>query len=136
METPWGLKSVCRHIFLIVGDDPELRVTYSGSGSHLTYHEDILSEGFRATFLLSSMNFTDMTEIDAHPCGDEVFQGYKETQSTWTLDGGYASAMMAVDDNPRTYRINVTNYNYHHFGQDDVMAMVDGSSFCYDEKNR
>jgi len=132
MDTPWGVKSVCRTVSLMVGYDPELRVTYSGSGSHLTYREDILSEGFRATFLLSSVNFTGMPEIDNRPCGDGPFPGYSETQSSWTLDGGYSSAMMAVDEGPRAYRINVTGYDYYHFGQDDVMAMVGGGSFRYD----
>ncbi|MBN1109397.1 MAG: hypothetical protein JXA45_01425 [Methanomassiliicoccales archaeon] len=136
LETPFGIRSVCRYISLSGGygmaeGGPEIRVTYSGCGSLLTYREEVITSVYRATFILIEVDFTEICGIDLRPSYEVPWIGCPDHAGGVTLHGAFDSDMVRTDD--LEYEVNATNYAHYYFGQEDVMAMVDCGGFRYNE---
>ncbi len=136
LETPFGIKAVGRYITLAEGQGiaegrPEIRVTYSGCGSHLTYREDVITPEYRASFVLAEVDFTEIFAIDQEFSGDEPWIGSPDYIETVTMDGTFDSDAVLTQD--LHYTVNVTNYVHYYFGQENVLAMVEGGAFLYDQ---
>jgi hypothetical protein len=143
LETPWGGKAVVRSVNVgTFGSD--VRVSYIGTGSHLTYREEIIMEGYRATYTLASANFPNISVLDLNLTEDfDPFGGYRLAEPNamingwynWTLDGGANEAMIAPgEEYVFQTTLNLTNYAFLYFSSENIWDMINGSAYQYDEE--
>jgi len=137
ITTSFGTKSIDRYISLFEGEglvegEPEVRVTYSGSGSSLTYREDVITPEYRAMFVLAEVDFSEISSIDREPSAEVPEVGVPDLAGTETLDGLHDSDYVLTSN--KEYKVNVTNYAHYYIAQEDVMAMIEGAGFSYDEE--
>ncbi len=137
-NTTWGTKHLRVCIGLGLGDVPDFLIEYRSSDSSVVYRKVIVTPEYRATFVLTGVNFTEILEMDREPSGSEPFPGYADYDPNypdhWDLTGGANHAMAQVEPGHNWYRLNVTNYAYYYFGQEDVWSMIEGGDYRYDLK--
>ena len=135
--TQFGTKCVDRYISLFEGEglaagQPEVRVTYTGSGSSLTYREDVITPEYRAVFILTDVDFSGISSLDLEPSDEVPEMGTPDFATFQMLDGLHDSDHVQTGD--LEYAVNVTNYAHYYISQEDVLAMVDGGGFRYDQE--
>lgn len=137
-NTTWGTKYVRVCIGLGLGDVPSFHIEFRSSDSSIVYKKVVVTPEYRATFILTSVNFTEILDLDLGPSGEEPFPGYPDYDPDhpdhWDLQGGANDAMAKVTPGHDWYRLNVSNYAYYYFGQEDVRSMIDGGGYRYDQE--
>jgi len=139
-NTTWGTKylRVCVGLGHGMDELPSIIIEYKGSISGLLYREDVITPDYRATFLLTGVNFTEILGMDMETSGRQPFQGYDDYfpdyPHHWDIDGGSNHAMARIEPGHDWYRMNATNYAFIYFSQENVWSMVEGGAYEYDEE--
>lgn len=137
-NTTWGTKYLRACIGLGSGDVPEFLIEYRSSDSSIVYRKVIVNPEYRATFVLTGVNFTEIMDMDLQPSGREPFPGYPDYNPNypdhWDISEGANDAMAQVEPGHDWYRLNCTNYTYYYFSQENVLSMIDGGGYVYDQE--
>jgi|GEM_PF-2172080 len=136
METPWGEKKLDRS--LILWPDMEggflMNVVYGGGNTLTNYRQDIISERWRATFLLTDLVGTDIASEDREWSDRAIDIGNSRQHygKEWSMLGEDEMRLMRTDG--KVYNVSVRNYAYYHFSQDIMMDMFEGGLLRYDQE--
>jgi len=138
LNTSWGTKYVQKCVGVGLGTIPDFILLYLSSDSSILYKKVIVNPEYRATFVLTGVNFTEIMDMDLQPSGREPFPGYPDYDpdyhNHWDFLGGANDAMAQVEPGHDWYRLNCTNYAYLYFSQENVLSMIDGGDYVYDQE--
>ncbi|NLX47115.1 MAG: hypothetical protein GXY70_02935 [Euryarchaeota archaeon] len=136
MDTPWGEKRLDRSMLL--WPDMEggflMRVAYGGADTRIAYREDVITERWRANFLLTEFEGTDLTgkDLEWSDLTTDLGNSRQHYGNVWTMLGEDEVRLMRTDG--KVYNVSVKNYAYYHFSQDVMMDMFEGGTLRYDEE--
>jgi hypothetical protein len=138
METPWGTRYVDRSVMIHPNlhpnfdDDPMLRVVYGGSDPLINYREDVITENWRASYLLTDLDLQEIEIVDMRRSYRAFHIAFPDRYlgQTWTLNGDFD--LMMVDES--WYTVTTQNYAYYHLSEDNIREMFEGGTLIYYEK--
>jgi len=136
MDTPWGEKRLDRSMILL--PDMEggflMRVAYGGADTLIAYREDVITERWRANFLLTEFDGTDITGKDLKwsDWTTELGNSRQHFGKVWSMLGEDEIRLMRTDG--KVYNVSVRNYAYYHFSQEVMMDMFEGGLLRYDQE--
>jgi len=136
MDTPWGEKKLDRAISLL--PDMEggflMRVAYRGADTLIDYREDIITESWRANFVLTEFEGADINGKDREWSDrtPDLGNSRQHFGKVWTMSGEDEMRLMRTDG--KVYNVSVRNYAYYHFSQEVMMDMFEGGLLRYDQQ--
>jgi len=139
LNTSWGDKVVHRYLSSVGhGNGSGLSISYQGAETCLNYRTDYVMAGYRATYLLTATNITNISDMDLQEIGDTdhlrdhrtYWNGYHE--GAYGFDTGWK---LIEPEDGHDYRIayNFTNYAIYLCNHDDIESMIAGGTFRYQE---
>lgn len=107
-DAPWGEKRLDRSILLLpdLGGGFLMRVVYGGGDTLIAYREDIITERWRASFLLTEFDGTDISgkDLEWSDMKTDLANSRQHCEDVWTVLG---ENRMSTDG--KVYNVSVKN---------------------------